>query len=423
MIIKEIDRRYREEVTALTGDLALVEKTAVISNGIVRMANLCVATCHAVNGVSKLHSEIIVDELFNDYAKMTPDKFKNVTNGIAHRRWLCCANPELTKFLSSTIGKGFITDASELEKLMEYKDDTAVLNELAKIKRHNKERFAKYVKQQNGIVLNPDSIFDMQIKRLHEYKRQHLNALNIISEYLYIKNNPNAPFTPKTYIFGAKAAPGYLLAKQIIQMIYSLSKVIEADPIVRDKIKIFFLEDYRVTMAELMIPSADISEQISLASTEASGTGNMKLMMNGAITLGTEDGANVEIHSAVGDENILIFGMQTPEVLSLQKHGYNPASYYNNNPILHEALEFIGAGIDGRRFDDIYNTLKNHDTYMAMADFADYKKAQAKASELYNQPEVWNKMSLVNIAKSGIFSADRSIADYARDIWNIEPIK
>jgi starch phosphorylase len=423
MIIKEIDRRYREEVTALTGDLALVEKTAVISNGIVRMANLCVATCHAVNGVSKLHSEIIVDELFNDYAKMTPDKFKNVTNGIAHRRWLCCANPELTKFLSSTIGKGFITDASELEKLMEYKDDTAVLNELAKIKRHNKERFAKYVKQQNGIVLNPDSIFDMQIKRLHEYKRQHLNALNIISEYLYIKNNPNAPFTPKTYIFGAKAAPGYLLAKQIIQMIYSLSKVIEADPVVRDKIKIFFLEDYRVTMAELMIPSADISEQISLASTEASGTGNMKLMMNGAITLGTEDGANVEIHSAVGDENILIFGMQTPEVLSLQKHGYNPASYYNNNPILHEALEFIGAGIDGRRFDDIYNTLKNHDTYMAMADFADYKKAQAKASELYNQPEVWNKMSLVNIAKSGIFSADRSIADYARDIWNIEPIK
>ena len=423
MIIKEIDRRYREEVTALTGDADLVEKTAIISNGIVRMANLCVATCHAVNGVSKLHSEIIVDELFNDYAKMTPDKFKNVTNGIAHRRWLCCANPELTKFLGKTIGTDFINNASELEKLMAFKDDATVLNELAKIKRHNKERFAKYVKQQNGVILNPDSIFDMQIKRLHEYKRQHLNALNIISEYLYIKNNPNAPFTPKTYIFGAKAAPGYLLAKQIIQMIYSLSKVIEADPVVRDKIKIFFLEDYRVTMAELMIPSADISEQISLASTEASGTGNMKLMMNGAITLGTEDGANVEIHSAVGDDNIIIFGMQTPEVLNLQKHGYHPAEYYNNNPVLHEALEFIGAGFDGRRFDDIYNTLKNNDTYMAMADFADYKKAQAKASELYNNPEVWNKMSLVNIAKSGIFAADRSIADYARDIWNIEPIK
>lgn len=422
-IIKEIDRRYREEVIAKTGDFELAERTAVISNGVVRMANLCVATCHAVNGVSKLHSGIIVDELFKDYAKMTPEKFKNVTNGIAHRRWLCCANPELTKFLTETIGDGFITDASQLEKLMEYKDDSAALQKLAEIKRHNKERFAKYIEKQNGIILNPDSIFDMQVKRLHEYKRQHLNVLNIISEYLFIKNNPNAPFTPKTYIFGAKAAAGYLLAKKIIQMIYTLSQLIENDPVVRDKIKILFLEDYRVTMAELMIPSADISEQISLASTEASGTGNMKLMMNGAITLGTEDGANVEIHSAVGDENILIFGMQTPEVLALQKRGYSPDKYYNNNPVLREALDFIGAGFGGQRFDDIYNTLKNHDTYMALADFADYKTAQAKASALYNQTEVWQKMSLTNIAKSGIFSADRSIADYARDIWNAKPLK
>ncbi len=422
-IIKEIDRRYRQEVIAKTGDFDLAERTAVISNGVVRMANLCVATCHAVNGVSKLHSGIIVKELFSDYAKMTPEKFKNVTNGIAHRRWLCCANPRLTEFLSETIGDGFITDASELQKLMAYKDDTAVLESLAKIKRHNKERFAKYIEKQNGIILNPDSIFDMQVKRLHEYKRQHLNVLNIISEYQFIKNNPNAPFTPKTYIFGAKAAPGYLLAKQIIQMIYTLSRVIENDPDVKDKIKILFLEDYRVTMAELMIPAADISEQISLASTEASGTGNMKLMMNGAITLGTEDGANVEIHSAVGDENILIFGMQTPEVLELQKHGYNPDKYYNNNPVLRQALDFIGHGFGGQRFDDIYNTLKNHDTYMALADFADYHNIQAKASALYNDHEVWQKMSLTNIAKSGIFSADRSIEDYARDIWNATPLK
>ena len=422
-IIKEIDRRYRQEVIAKTGDFDLAERTAVISNGVVRMANLCVATCHAVNGVSKLHSGIIVKELFSDYAKMTPEKFKNVTNGIAHRRWLCCANPRLTEFLSETIGDGFITDASELQKLMAYKDDTAVLESLAKIKRHNKERFAKYIEKQNGIILNPDSIFDMQVKRLHEYKRQHLNVLNIISEYQFIKNNPNAPFTPKTYIFGAKAAPGYLLAKQIIQMIYTLSRVIENDPDVKDKIKILFLEDYRVTMAELMIPAADISEQISLASTEASGTGNMKLMMNGAITLGTEDGANVEIHSAVGDENILIFGMQTPEVLELQKHGYNPDKYYNNNPVLRQALDFIGHGFGGQRFDDIYNTLKNHDTYMALADFADYHNIQAKASALYNNHEVWQKMSLTNIAKSGIFSADRSIEDYARDIWNATPLK
>ncbi len=422
-IIKEIDRRYRSEVTLKTGDICLAERTAVISQGVVRMANLCVATCHAVNGVSKLHSGIIKDELFKDYAKMTPDKFKNVTNGIAHRRWLCCANQRLTDLLRETIGDGFIQNAAELEKLMEFNDDTAVLNKLAKIKRFNKERFSKYIEKHTGTILNPDSIFDMQVKRLHEYKRQHLNVLNIISEYLFIKNNPTADFTPKTYIFGAKAAPGYLLAKEIIQMIYTLSKVIESDPIVKDKLKILFLEDYRVTMAELMIPAADISEQISLASTEASGTGNMKLMMNGAITLGTEDGANVEIHSAVGDENIIIFGMQTLEVLALQKSGYEPEKYYNNNPVLREALDFIGGGFGGQRFDNIYNTLRYHDTYMALADFSDYKNAQAKATALYNQPKIWQKMSLTNIAKSGIFSADRSIADYARDIWNATPLK
>ena len=242
-------------------------------------------------------------------------------------------------------------------------------------------------------------------------------------EYLYLKNNPNADFTPKTYIFGAKAAAGYLFAKEIIQMIYKLSTVIDNDRTVNDTLKILFLEDYRVTLAELMIPSADISEQISLASTEASGTGNMKLMMNGAITLGTEDGANVEIHKAVGDDNIIIFGMQTPEVLSLQKNGYSPAQYYNNNPVLREALDFIGKGIAGQPFDSIYNSLKNHDRYMALADFADYQNAQKKASALYGDREKWNKMSLVNIAKSGIFSADRSINDYAENIWHLKPVK
>ena len=387
------------------------------------MANLCVATCHSVNGVSKLHSEIIVNELFKDYAKMTPEKFKNVTNGIAHRRWLCCANPELTSFLSETIGDDFIKDARNLEKLLAFEDDKQVLTRLDELKHSNKVRFAKYVKDKHGIILNPDSIFDMQVKRLHEYKRQHLNVLNIISEYLFIKNNPNAEFTPKTYIFGAKAAPGYLFAKQVIQMIYKLSLVIENDPVVRDKLKILFLSDYRVTMAELMIPSADISERISLATTAASGTGNMKLMMNGAITLGTEDGANVEIHKAVGDDNIIIFGMQTPEVLALQKQGYSPYEYYNNNAELRAALDFIGAGFAGQSFDDIYYSLKNHDNYMALADFADYRKAQQTASELYRNRDKWNKMSLTNTAKSGIFAADRSIEDYARDIWKAEPVK
>ena len=422
-IIKEIDRRFRGEVLSRTGDPAMVERTAIIQSGVIRMASLCVAACHTVNGVSKLHSEILVKELFADYAKMTPEKFTNVTNGIAHRRWLCQANPELTSYLTELIGNGFIKDAAQLEKLMEYKDNSAVLDRLQAIKRQNKVRFADYVKDKTSIILDPDSIFDMQVKRLHEYKRQHLNALNIISEYLYLKNNPNADFTPKTYIFGAKAAAGYLFAKEIIHMIYKLSTVIDNDRTVNDKLKILFLEDYRVTLAELMIPSADISEQISLASTEASGTGNMKLMMNGAITLGTEDGANVEIHKAVGDDNIIIFGMQTPEVLSLQKNGYSPAQYYNNNPELKQALDFIGKGIAGQPFENIYNSLKNNDRYMALADFADYRKAQQKASTLYNDREKWNKMSLVNIAKSGIFAADRSIDDYAKNIWHLKPVK
>ena len=421
-IIKEIDRRYREEVILKTGDSALAERLSIISNGVVRMANLCVATCHTVNGVSKLHSKILVDELFKEYATLTPEKFTNVTNGIAHRRWLCQANPELTQMLRETIGDGFIKNPTELEKLMDFKDDTTVLNRIAEIKRSNKIRFANHIKDNLGITINPDSIFDMQVKRLHEYKRQHLNALNIITEYLYLKNNPNANYTPKTYIFGAKAAPGYLFAKEIIQMIYKLSTVIDNDRAVNDKLKVLFLEDYKVSLAELMIPAADISEQISLASTEASGTGNMKLMMNGAVTLGTEDGANVEIHKEVGDDNIIIFGMQTPEVLSLQKRGYSPAQYYNNNPELKAALDFIGNGIAGQSFDSIYNSLKNHDRYMALADFSDYRRAQKAAAELYNS-DAWSGMSLVNTAKSGIFSSDRSIKDYAEKIWNLKPIE
>lgn len=422
-IIKEIDRRFRDEVLAKTGDPLVVERTAIIQNGIIRMANLCVASCHTVNGVSKLHSEILVNELFKDYAKLTPEKFTNVTNGIAHRRWLCQANPALTSYLKELIGDGFVMNAEELSRLSDFKDDGTVLARLQEIKRTNKVRFADYVKEKTDAVIDPDSIFDMQVKRLHEYKRQHLNALNIISEYLWLKDNPNADFIPKTYIFGAKAAPGYLFAKEIIQMICKLATVINNDRAVNDKLKILFIEDYRVTLAELMIPSADISEQISLASTEASGTGNMKLMMNGAVTLGTEDGANVEIHKAVGDDNIIIFGMRTPEVLALQKNGYSPAEYYNNNAELKQALDFIGKGIAGQPFESICNALKKTDRYMALADFSDYRKAQKKASKLYSDRDKWNRMSLINIANSGIFSADRSIAEYAENIWHISPVK
>ena len=422
-IVKEIDRRYRAEVMALTGDYATVERTAIIQGDMIHMANLCVAASHKVNGVSRLHSEILKDSLFNDYYRMTPDKFTNVTNGIAHRRWLCQANPMLSAYLTELIGDGFKTDASQLAKLNKFADDKAVLDKLAEIKHANKIRLSEYVKANYGKTFDPNSIIDMQVKRLHEYKRQHLNVLHIISEYLYLKENPNAEFTPKTYIFGAKAAPGYLLAKHIIFMINQLAKLIENDRTVNEKLKILFLEDYRVSLAEVMIPAANISEQISLASTEASGTGNMKLMMNGAITLGTEDGANVEIHEAVGDDNIVIFGMETPEVIALKKSGYSPKSYYENNPTLKAAVDFIGRGIGGQNFDEVYRALTNTDTYMAMADFADYCRAHDKIYNLYNDKYTWNKMSLKNIANSGIFAADRSIDDYAKNIWNIKPVK
>ena len=421
-IITEIDNRHRAKVWEQTHDADYVERTAIISGGIVKMANLCVSVCHSVNGVSKLHSEILKDDLFNDYYRLTPEKFTNVTNGIAHRRWLCSANKGLTSYLTEVIGDGFKKDTNQLEKLKAFADDKQVLSSLFDIKKANKERFAEYVKSNCGIILNTDSIFDMQVKRLHEYKRQHLNVMNIAAEYLALKNNPNMDFTPKTYIFGAKAAPGYMLAKHIIHMIYCLSQVVNNDPAVRDKLKIVFMEDYRVTLAELMIPSADVSEQISLAGTEASGTGNMKLMMNGAVTLGTEDGANVEIHKAVGDDNIIIFGMETPEVNRLKKVGYQPSQYYNNNPVIRDVLDFLGTGL-GTDFRNVTEHIKNNDTYMALADFADYTRAQNKVSELYSDKDVWNRMSLMNIASSGIFASDRSIDDYAKNIWDATPLK
>ncbi len=420
-IVTEIDNRFRASMWGKTHDAGYVSRTAIIEGGVVKMANLCVASCHSVNGVSRLHSDILKDNLFNDYYRVTPEKFTNVTNGIAFRRWICQSNPELTKLITECIGDKFILDNAKLKEFEKYADDKAVLERLAAIKHGNKERFAKYVKNEYGIILDTNSIFDMQVKRLHEYKRQHLNALHIISDYIFIKENPNAEFTPKTYIFGAKAAPGYHLAKEIIQMIINLSKVIEADPQVKDKIKIVFVEDYRVTLAELMIPSAEISEQISLASTEASGTGNMKFMLNGAVTLGTEDGANVEIHEAVGDDNIIIFGMRTPEVLALRNQ-YHPSRYYENNPKLRRAVDFVTNGIGGAQFPALSKALKSSDYYMAFADFEDYCAAQSKASELYKDTEKWNRMSLINIANAGIFSADRSIYDYATKIWGAKPL-
>ena len=422
-ITKEIDNRFRAYVWGATGDADKVERMAIVSGGVVRMANLCVAGSHCVNGVSALHSEILKDTVFNDFYTITPEKFTNVTNGIAFRRWICQANPELTSFITELIGDGFITKSDELLKLRDYKDDKQVLDRLTAIKLANKEKFASVVKKRNGIELDPTSIFDVQVKRLHEYKRQQLNVLNIIAEYQMLKANPNMEFQPRTYIFASKAAPGYFMAKKIIELIDALSKVVNNDPDIKGRIKVVFMEDYNVSLAEMLMPAADISEQISLAGTEASGTGNMKLMLNGAITLGTLDGANVEIHDAVGDDNIFIFGLKTPEVMELQKKGYNPMEYMYNNETLKSAVEFIQAGVNGKSFGEISSSLMNVDQYMALADFADYQKAQKLSAQAYQDKERFAKMSLMNISGAGIFSADRSIMDYANNIWHTQPVK
>ena len=423
-IMREIDNRFRSYVWNATYDADYVERTAIISGGVVRMANLCVAGCHSVNGVSALHSQILKDTVFNDYYRLTPDKFKNVTNGIAHRRWLCQANPELTEYLSKLIGDDFILEGDGLEKLKAYAEDEKVLGDLEKIKKANKKRFADYIKKVQGVEIDPDSIFDVQVKRLHEYKRQHLNAINILTKYLEIKGNPNGNYVPHTYIFGAKAAPGYFVAKKIISFIIALADMINNDPDVNKFMKVVYVEDYNVTAAEILMPAADISEQISLAGTEASGTGNMKLMINGAVTLGTMDGANVEIHDAVGDDNIIIFGMSTPEVESLKKSGYNPENYYHNNIELHKTIDFINnQGINGKFFPEVGATIIHHDPYMVLADFADYRNAQKKAEKMFLDKKLWNRMSLMNIAGAGVFAADRSINDYARDIWHTTSAK
>lgn len=417
-IIKEIDNRYRSFIWEISHDAEKVEKMAIISNGIVRMANLCVACCHSVNGVSALHSDILKKDVFKDFYTLSPAKFKNVTNGIAHRRWLCQANPELTKTITNLIGDGFVSNASELAMLKKFSTDKAVLKEFGDIKRKNKVNFSNYIKDTMNIDIDPDSIFDVQVKRLHEYKRQHLNALDIMSQYLELKANPNMNFTPRTYIFGAKAAPGYFMAKKIISFIYNLAEIINNDPDVKGRIKIVYVEDYNVTAAERLMPCADISEQISLAGTEASGTGNMKLMLNGAVTLGTLDGANVEIKEAVGDDNIFIFGMNASEAAALATQGYNPQNYYMNNPDMKKVIDFINKGINGQTFPEITSSILNSDPYMVMADFADYHETRQKAVEAYAKRNKWLKMSLLNTAGAGIFAADRAINDYAQKIWH-----
>ena len=422
-ITAEINRRLMIDLQKVyPGDWGKLNYMAVIADNQVRMANLCLACCHKINGVSSLHTQILEQGIFRDYYVLDNDRFTNVTNGIAYRRWLCQSNPGLTSFLKELIGDGFLKDANELEKLMKYHDDKTVLEQLQQIKHENKVRLADYVAKANGVYVSPDSIFDIQIKRLHEYKRQLLNVLHILYLYNKIKENPSMPFPPRTFLFGAKASAGYIRAKQIISLIVATSNLINSDPQVRDKLKVIFLEDYKVSLAEIIIPAADISEQISIAGKEASGTGNMKLMINGAVTLGTLDGANVEIHQQVGDENMFLFGMTAEEVEALWRRGYNPREFLT--PELEQVLRMLTSGVLGQRYDDLVASLLTNrfgvaDGFMTIADFKDYARAQQDISNAYPNRTAFTAMSLVNIAKAGIFSADRAVREYAENIWHL----
>ena len=422
-IICEINRRFVEDLRRIGTPEDKVERMAIISGGKVKMANLSVHGSHSVNGVSSLHSQILKDTVFHDFYTLNPEKFTNVTNGIAYRRWLQAGNPGLYNLMCRLSGGDVSKDAMLLEKGLKYQDDRAVLDEVRAIKRDNKLRFNKFVKDTTGQELNPDSIYDVQVKRMHEYKRQHLNALHILSLYNYIKENPNAPFTPRTFIFAAKAAPGYYIAKQIIRLIWSIAKLIDSDPAMKGKLKVIYLEDYRVTLSEILMPAADISEQISLAGTEASGTGNMKLMLNGAVTLGTLDGANVEIHNEVGDDNIVLFGMRNEDVVALKAKGYSPKDWYNADPVLKQSVDMLSSGIMGNNFSDITGGLLYNDPFMVLADFDSYRKAQQKVGTLYEDPYGFAKKSFINTCKAGVFAADRAIAQYAENIWHIKPLK
>lgn len=427
-IVQEINQRFCNELWAFyPNNWDVVNRNAVLSNGQVKMANLCLVTSHTINGVSALHSEILKNDVFADYYRMHPEKFTNVTNGITHRRWVAQANPRLAELINDLIGDKWLKDPNALQELEDHIGDKQVLARLAQIKRANKEDLAKYILAQNNVVVDPDSIFDVQVKRLHEYKRQLLNALNILDLYLRIKENPNLDVQPRTFIFGAKAASAYYMAKQIIRFICALGDLVNNDPDVKGKLKVVFLENYRVTLAEMIMPAAEVSEQISLAGKEASGTGNMKFMINGALTIGTLDGANVEIHQEVGDGNIFLFGMLANEVEELWKKGYHPSHYYQTNPRIKRLIDTLRQGVGGISFGEIADSLTTGrggqpDSYMVLADFDSYSAAQERVNATYLDKDTWNRMSLVNIAKAGFFAADRSVEEYAQRIWNLQKV-
>ncbi|MBD9206328.1 MAG: glycogen/starch/alpha-glucan family phosphorylase, partial [Clostridiales bacterium] len=404
---------------------AKTAKLAIIWDGGVRMANLCIAGSMAVNGVSALHSEILRKDLFKDACQMQPDKFKNVTNGIDHRRWVSQINPGLDSLIRDlTGGDGYLTHPMELKKLEQYVGDTSVLARLDDIKKANKQAFADFAKKQQGVVLNTDAIFDVQVKRLHEYKRQLLNVLQIIYLYQRLQDDPDLSIPPQTFLFGAKAAPGYAVAKRIIHLINSLADQVNSDPLCRDRLQVVFLENYRVSLAEMLMPASEVSQQISTAGKEASGTGNMKFMINGALTVGTLDGANVEMHELLGDENMFLFGLKADEVEHL-RHTYDPQLLYQRDPVLRRAVDTLKTGFrDGVTYEDIWQRLLADtdgpaDQYMVLADFAAYCDAESRMRHTYEDRNRWNAMSLTNIARSGVFAADRAIAQYADTIWHV----
>ncbi len=427
-ILKEINRRFCEDLwKRFPGDWNKISRMAIMSYNVVKMANLSVHGSHHVNGVSGLHSEIIKDSIFKDFYEYTPEKFTNVTNGIAHRRWLNQSNPELCALLNDCIGEGYAKDASKLAEFKKFENDTSVLKRLEEIKALKKKQLADFVQRKQGTFINPNTLFDVQAKRLHEYKRQLLNVLHIINDYLILKENPDAPMQPKTYIFAAKAAAGYYMAKKIIKLICFLAEDIRKNPKIAEKLNVVYLEDYNVTMSEYLMPASEISEQISLAGKEASGTGNMKFMINGALTVGTLDGANVEMSEKVGMDNIFIFGLKADEVSEIWRYGYCASVYYNNDPMLRRVVEALIVGFNGESFADIANYLLTGtpvaDPYMCMADYQSYLATQQAVSNLYaTDKRAWNQKSLRNIAAAGYFAADRSIKEYAENIWNLKPL-
>ena len=434
-IIQEIDRRFVEQVRAqYPGNEEKVKKMAILMDGQVKMAHLAIVAGYSVNGVAKLHTEILKNQELKDFYQMMPEKFNNKTNGITQRRFLMHANPLLADWVTEKLGtKEWITDLSKMSGLKEWLDDEEALKEFMTIKFKNKERLAAYIKEHNGVEVDPRSIFDVQVKRLHEYKRQLLNILHVMYLYNQIKDHPEMSFYPKTYVFGAKASAGYIRAKEIIKLINSVADVINNDRSINGKLKVVFIEDYRVSNAELIFAAADISEQISTASKEASGTGNMKFMMNGAPTLGTMDGANVEIVDEVGIDNAFIFGLSADEVINYEQNGgYNPYDIYNNDPDIHRVVDQLVDGTysngDTEMYRDLYNSLLNNqggsraDMYFILKDFRSYADAQARAMEAYKDKEKWAKMALKNTACCGKFSADRTIQEYVDDIWHLDHV-